>query len=258
MNHARDYMAHTLLNSRSRMESPNTNRTLGIFLGLGVALLCAFFAALLGSATAGEVAGALGSFIGGIIGAGGAVLAVYLAWSEQTRQEVSKVSAAVRTEIVSLAKYVIGAIEICEDITTGKTVVPAQQAQYVMQKLWADPIVYPAVADRVGLLPHPHATTEFYMRLGEAKAMAQAIRLKASADALLNPVLAAQIRVTPDNAAAIADSLITALQLAKSILANSPDSRLGEWIEQITVQQIDESLQSARWAFPNAESFERE
>jgi hypothetical protein len=125
----------------------------------------------MGSATAGEVAAALGSFIGGIIGAGGAILAVYLAWSEQSKQEVSKVSAAVRTEMVSLAKYVIGAIEICEGITTGKIDVPAQNAQYVMQKLWADPIVYPAVADRVGLLPHPHATTEFYMRLGEAKSI---------------------------------------------------------------------------------------
>jgi hypothetical protein len=233
----------------------NPNRALGISLGLGVALLCAFFAALLGSATAGEVAAALGSFIGGLIGAGGAVFAVYLAWTEQTRQEASKVSAAVRTEIVSLVKYVIGALEICQNIATGKTVVPAQQAQFVLQKLWANPIVYPAVADRVGLLPHPHSTTEFYMRLGEAKAIVQAIQLKANGDAMLNRVLAAQLHITADNAAAIADSLITALQLARSILADSPDVLLGDLVEQNTVQQIDDSMRWARKAFPNTETF---
>jgi hypothetical protein len=160
--------------------------------------------------------------------------------------------------MVSLAKYVIGAIEICEGITTGKIDVPAQNAQYVMQKLWADPIVYPAVADRVGLLPHPHATTEFYMRLGEAKSIAQAIQLKANTDALVNPVLAAQIRVTPDNAAAVADSLITALQLARGILVDIPDARLAVCVEQITVQQIDKKMQSARLTFPNAESFKQD
>jgi hypothetical protein len=103
----------------------------------------------------------------------------------------------VRTEIVSLAKYVIGAIEICEGITTGNADVLAQNAQYIMQKLWADPIVYPAVADRDGQLPHPHATTEFYMRLGETKAIAQATQLKANTGALLNPVLAVRCVLRP-------------------------------------------------------------
>jgi hypothetical protein len=51
-------------------------------------LLCIFFAALMGSKTAGELAGALGSFIGGIIGAGGAVLAVYLTLSKHRKEDL--------------------------------------------------------------------------------------------------------------------------------------------------------------------------
>ena len=74
----------------------------------------------------GEIAGALGSFLGGIIGAGGAVLAVYLALSRQSDEEMVKVSEAVKVEVTAFAKYVIGGIEICENIAKGKVTVPCE------------------------------------------------------------------------------------------------------------------------------------
>ena len=113
-------------NNRTSREfnSDHSNVFLGIGVFVGASLLCVFFAALIGSTTAGEVAGALGSFIGGIIGAGGAVLAVYLALSNQRREETAKVSVSVRTEVAALSKYVIGAIEICRTITNGTRQVP--------------------------------------------------------------------------------------------------------------------------------------
>jgi len=138
-----------------------SNVIVGIALAIVVLALCRFVAALIGAATEGEIAGALGSFVGGIIGAGGAVLAVYVALSSQRNEETAKVSAAVRTEVASLTTYVIGAIEICQGIANGTRRVPSLDASYIMRKLWADPVIYPAVADRVGLLPHPNATVQF-------------------------------------------------------------------------------------------------
>ncbi len=76
------------------------------------------------------------------------------------------------------AKNVIGAVEVCEDIAKRHLQIPRQDAGYIVKNFASDPIVYPAVADRVGLLPHPNATIEFYMRLAEAKTMVDALRTK--------------------------------------------------------------------------------
>jgi hypothetical protein len=62
----------------------------GIALAITVLALYRFAAALIGAATEGEIAGALGSLVGGIVGAGGAVLAVYLALSSQRKEETSR------------------------------------------------------------------------------------------------------------------------------------------------------------------------
>ena len=58
-------------------------------------------------------------FIGGLIGAAGAVWAVYLTLGKQRREEIVKVSSAVATEIAALVKYIIGAVEICIEIANG-------------------------------------------------------------------------------------------------------------------------------------------
>jgi hypothetical protein len=203
------------------MSRDNYNDVLGIGIFVGVGLLCIFFAALMGSHTAGEVAGALGSFIGGIVGAGGAVLAVFLALSAQRREETAKVSAAVRTEITTLAKYIIGAIEACHTIANGTRQVPVEHASYIVKNLTSEPIVYSAVADRIGLLPHPHATTEFYLRLAEAKTMIESFKGAAS----YFPT--APKFVTPDFVAVVADSLIATLQLARAIISDGENHSPG-------------------------------
>jgi hypothetical protein len=63
----------------------------------------------------------LASTIGGesgIVGATGAIYAVYLTLSRQRREEAEKVRAALKTEISTYAKYVIGALKICEGIAS--------------------------------------------------------------------------------------------------------------------------------------------
>jgi len=232
----------------------NQNTFFGLAVFVGAALLCGFFAALMGSKTAGEIAGALGSFIGGIVGAGGAVIADYLTLATQRKAETVKVAVAVRTEVAALAKYVMGAVEICQHIASGIRQVPVSDASYIIRKLMVEPIVYPAVADRIGLLPHANATTEFYMRLSEAKTIVESMQMA------FRQAPAAQL-VTPDLAATIADSLITTLQLARGILGDDeadPAERahFEGWVRGIMVNQIDDCLRSAKVTWPNAESFQ--
>lgn len=222
-----------------------------------IGLVFLFFALDLLRSDAGQGAGALGSFIGGIIGAGGAVWAVHLTIARQRNEEIERVGDAVRTEVTAFVKYVIGAVEICQQIKDGLKI-PRQDARYIAKNFWGDPIIYPAVADRVGLLPHPQATTEFYMRLSEVRGMLEALRTKTDPQSFIN-VQAPPEHVTPDFAASIADSLITALQLARPIVASDGDpctkSQLAAWVHTTVVGQIDECLESAKASFPSAESF---
>jgi hypothetical protein len=67
------------------------------------------------------------------------------------------------------------------------------------------------------------------------------------------------VYVTPEFAASIADRLITALQLARPIVANEGDlaakSQLATWVQATVIEQIDECLTAVKDAFPDAESF---
>jgi hypothetical protein len=212
----------------------------------------------LSGSTAGERAAALGSLIGGAVGAAGAILAVFLMLSRQREEESAKVAGAVKIEVATLSKYVIGSIEICLQIKAGVVKIPRENAFYIVKAIAGDPVVYPAVADRVGLLPHPQATTEFYMRLSEAKAMVDALRTKKDVQGITYQSPPTEY-VTAQFAASIADSLITALQLARPIIddraTNSSRARLADMVRATVVAQIDTCLESAKVSFPDAESF---
>ena len=229
------------------------------FVGLAtLAVVLIFYLGALAKASAGEVSGALGSVVGGLVGAGGAVWAVYLALSRQRVEETSKVASSIRTEVLTFTKYVIGAMEVCIDIQKGRVTIPRTQATYISKNFAIDPVVYPAVADRIGLLPHPQATVGFYMRIAEAKAMLEVL---ANAPQSEPPNVAQRPpdNVTSDNALAVADCLATALQLAAPIIADDAHPAHREQLDamsrQVMLQQIDQCLVTAKAAFPKAESF---
>jgi len=96
-----------------------------------------------------------GGFLGGLVGAVGAIYAVYLTLRKQRKDETNNVTSAVVTEVTALAKYVVGAVEVCIEVAKGERRVPQTDAAYIVRKLFAPPTVYNAVADRIGLLPHP-------------------------------------------------------------------------------------------------------
>jgi hypothetical protein len=241
--------------ARSTIIAASPLLRVALFIG---AVLLIIFSVALTRASAGELAGALGSLIGGIVGAGGAVWAVFLMLSRQRSEETEKVAEAVRTEVTTLVKYAIGAVVICEQIKKGIIKVPRQDAHYIVKNFAGDPIIYPAVADRVGLLRHPHATAEFYMRILEAKIMVEMLRTKTDVPGIMYTAAPVEL-VTPQFAGSVADSLLTALQLARSIVADEEMSvgkpQFTAWVQSVVVAQIDDCLASAKETFPDAESF---
>jgi shikimate 5-dehydrogenase len=111
--------------------------------------------------SAGEIVQALGSLLGGIVGAGGAVIAVYFLIAKQRREEAKRVTDAVRREIVEFTKMLIEALKICELIKSGLTVSRKNSHSILIN---AEPIIYKAVADRISLLHHPQLVVSFYGR----------------------------------------------------------------------------------------------
>lgn len=104
-------------------------------------------------------------------------------------------------------------------------------------------------------LPHPDATTQFYMRLEEVKASTSAIEMAVKFQ--WAPGMGPPPFISRDIIAPIADMLITALQLAGPIIADAAKSGplLQRRIREVTVNQINECLVAAKNAFPDAESF---
>lgn len=96
------------------------------------------------------------------------------------------------------------------------------------------------------------------MRISETKAMLEALRTKTVSPAIMyNTALE---YVTAEFATKVADSLITALQLARSIVGNDGDpngkSQLEAWVQAEMIKQIDGCIESAKAAFQNARSFQ--
>jgi hypothetical protein len=210
---------------------------------------------LMGSSP-GEIAAALGCVIGGGIGAAAAVLAVQLTISKQREEDAFNVTNAVVLEVTTFAKYVQGALEICIGVAVGQLAVPTRHGTYIVDKL-PTAIIFPAVADRIGLLPNPEATIEFYGRLDEARAMSDIIRKAADMNTSANIDGTVELGIV--DIAPIADSLITALQLAKLIIEGASKVRepneFQAQVRSIVNSNINDCLASARKAFPYAQSF---
>jgi hypothetical protein len=103
-------------------------------------------------------------------------------------------------------------------------------------------------------LPRAQQTIEFYQRITEAKVMTEAMQNKV---ALATPAQAGMQNVQRWNALAVADSLITALQLSRSIVGDDDPNRteMDFHVQHVVTKQIDDALEAAQKVFPEAESF---
>ena len=95
-----------------------------------------------------------------------------------------------------------------------------------------DPIIYKAVADRIGLIPHPQGVVGFYMRMVEIQQAVQVISVEVPGDA----------PVSAENAETLAGSLIVAGQLARSVISHGPsfgpDASLDEQVSRSRLQTL--------------------
>jgi hypothetical protein len=135
---------------------------------IGLAVFVASVAILsfsLLSSKSGEIAGAVGSVVGGMIGASGAAAAVYLTLSAQRTEDRTRIRNALVREVIEFSRLVVGHLETCENIRSGVIALPVPKLAKAMQM--PTPIIYPAVADKVGLLPSPQNVVAFYARIVE-------------------------------------------------------------------------------------------
>lgn len=175
----------------------------------------------------------LGSLVGGVIGAGGAVGAVYLLIHRQRREEANNVSNAIRREIIVLSEILLSHLRILSAIKSGK--ISIERNKFCSAIINPEPTIYKAVADRIGLLPYP--VVQFYMRMVEIQNSVQI--------AVVGP----GEEIPGGEAQTIAKSVIIACRLAKTIISHAPSQSVDEEIAQITLSHIDEALEKAKHAF---------
>jgi hypothetical protein len=175
--------------------------------------------------------------------------------SEAQSAEKLNVCVALRAEVIAFAKFVIGALGNCEGIAKGTTKVPRSDANAIVRGL-QEPMVFPAVADRIAALANPHLPVQFYMRIEEAKSMANTLSLATVAYGVANVQFPVTL-VGRADALAIADSLITALQIGRAIVADEPvnASPAEKFVTTQILNDIDAAMVSALATFPDAESF---
>ena len=165
------------------------------------------------------------------------------ATAAEIKNSDSAAADAIRREVIEFSKFISGNLEICGHINAG-TQVPRHDLPSIM-KTGIDPVVYPAIADRIGRIPFPQQVVSFYTRIAEAQAIIETVAHGPAHDTPVTPALAQTI----------SESLITALQLARAIVGHVPDPNLEKQLVEITLRNIDAALEAARRNFPNAESF---
>ncbi len=199
------------------------------------------------AAAQGEQLAALGSVLGGIIGVFGSAAAVYLTLWSQRQDETDKVSNAIIREVMEFSRFAVGNLTTCENLYKNVVQMPGTDLPAAMQT--PEPIVYPAIADRIGRLHMPQRVVAFYTRIAEARRVAAIIAIR----------LFGQMPVSHEQASKMADIWIDICQFAELIML-SADFKLQIDLRtrDIFVEQIRSALASARKTFPEAESFSEE
>lgn len=230
------------------------NLLVGLGLAFSGALIAGFLVALMDS-KAGEVAGALGGVIGGAIGAGGSAAAVYMMLAGQRADDTEIVSAAVLAEIAELCKFPIGQLGACFLIQQGALDAPKSSLPALMHT--PEPIIFPAVADRVSRLPSATLVVSFYSRLSETRGVIEIVVLAPPVVQLIPPAVE---KLASYHIQGLADLLVSQCQVAKMILESIDADGIKETPlvrarRLHMLKMIDAQLASAREIFPNAESF---
>ncbi len=159
----------------------------------------------------GENAAVYAAILGGLIGAAGAAIAVYLTLSAQRHEDRERIQSAIKREVIEFCRLISGHMQTCENIRSGLISVPG--AVLPTMTALPEPIIYPAVADKVGLLPSPQNVVAFYMRIHEIKFLI--------VPAIMSHPLIARNILKADDIRALVGAFIDILVFADGILNGS-------------------------------------
>lgn len=210
-----------------------------------VTLLLLIKFALLFSAdhTAADRLAAAGAIVGGLIGAGGAVAAVYLMLSSQRKDEAKKVEASLRTEVCEFARLAKGPLDILvQQVLPGLRPLAAQHVQAFTEL--PEPVVFKATADRISRLSYGPLLVTFYVRIAEATQLASIYSLTLPEYIRAGGV---PVPIANDQATTLATAWYDICTIARSILrAERNASQLIEAARTETVRDLDKSLGEAQ------------
>ena len=199
--------------------------------------------------TPGEKLGALGGVLGGLLGALGAALAVFLTLRGQRRDEAVTIRDAVRREIQEFSRLVAGNLDTCREIAAGTVRIPRQDLPTIM--LMPKPVIYQAIADRIGRLDRADAYVTFYARIAEAERLVTVLAASGQLSAIGEGRTPAPLPIGRQDITLIARSWIDIAGLAMHILDPQPRPAGYEaQVEQSFRRRLDESFRTAQAIFP--------
>ncbi len=190
----------------------------------------------------GEALVAVASVLGGLIGAfgagGAAVYAVRRTFERQRKEERQRIVGAILREVMEFSRRVVGHLKIFENIHSGKMLIPAAQFPTIMRM--PNAVVYPAIADRLGLLNNPTLVVAFFTRMSDAGPMAAVIGAQGT------------VGIRGDLMTEMAKAWIDICEMGKCILDGEQEFErdVDRQAREDILKQIEEALKSARTQFP--------
>lgn len=201
--------------------------------------------------TAGEKLGALGGLLGGLLGALGAALAVFLTLRGQRRDEAETIRNAAWREVQEFGRLVAGNLDTCREIAAGTVRIPRQDLPTIM--LMPKPVIYRAIANRIGRLDRADAYVTFYARIAEAERLVAVLAAGGQPPAAIGEGrISPSLPIGGQDIALIAKSWIDIAWPAMHIL--DPQPRPPDYNNQVAQSfrsRLDEAIRSARTKFPD-------
>lgn len=187
----------------------------------------------------GDRLSATAAVLGGMIGATGAALAVYLTLIAQRKDEVEKVEASLRAEVVEFARLAMGPLDVLTRLVLPGQI-PLKLQDVPSLVALPEPVVFKATADRISRLPYGPLLVTFHMRIAEAKQMANIYNLSAPKS------FADVVFASPEQTRTLATAWQDICIIARIILKGEwKASQLVEAGRLVTLRSLDESLEQA-------------
>jgi len=188
-------------------------------------------------------ASALGGVLGSVVGFLGAAISVYILFDLQIKDETARISGAIIREVAEFSRVAVGNLHLCEDIQNKRVSIPRAHLPEIMKA--SDPVVYPAVADRIGRLRSPQHVVAFHNRIAQASVVVRLIALKYPTWPDMHP----------DELVTLANIWITVCQLAAQIIDKESSALARDPEIAFFREHIAAGLKSAQTIFPNVPAF---